>query len=339
MSDIRIGIVGLGFGGAHVNTIANIEGIRVGAVADNAPVVRGRGVSVAEFADSIGAAGYSDGVAMIREADIDAVDLVVAPKYREPLLHAAVERGLPVLMEKPMSNNLAQGEAFTQIIRDGGIPFMMEYPLRFHPAMQRAKELLYDGPLGRPLSLTAELQTMWNPPPKHWTWDDDVEGGWFTECGCHILDTVCFLAGKPVRNLSLGKSFKGHGDGVDSAVFAIDFENGAHAVVNGGGIATFAFNVPMYVKVYAENGEMLVSGDNWVYHKVSWALHGQKEAVREEDIPGPPRFEILRQNMTQFARLVRGEIESPCTLEDGLAAQRLIAAMAKSIETGQAEPC
>ncbi len=146
MSDVRIGIVGLGFGVAHVNTIANIDGIRVGAVADNAPV-RGKGVPVAEFAESIGAAGYDDGVAMIREAAIDAVDLVVAPKYREPLLRAAAERGLPVLMEKPMANNLTQGEAFAAIIRDGGIPFMMEYPFRFHPAMQRAKELLDGTPI------------------------------------------------------------------------------------------------------------------------------------------------------------------------------------------------
>ena len=338
MADVRIGIVGLGFGTAHVGTTANIDGVRVAAVADNAPV-RGRNVSVAEFAASIGAEGFDDGVRMVREADIDAVDLVVAPKWREPLLQAAAQRGLPVLMEKPMANSLAQAERFASIVRDAGIPFMMEYPLRFHPATQRAKELLDDGPLGKPLSLTAELQTSWNPPPGHWTWDDDVEGGWFTECGCHILDTVCFLAGTPTRVFGLGASFFGHGSGVDSAVLAVDFANGSHAVVNGGGIATDAFNVPMYVKVYAEKGEMLLSGSFWVYDRVTWALKGRGEELHVEEIPGPPRMELLRQSMTQFARLVRGEIASPCTADDGLVVQRLIASMAKSLGTGQAETC
>ena len=91
MEDVRIGIVGLGFGTAHVGTIANIDGVRVAAAADNAPV-RGRNMSVAEFAASIDAEGFDDGVRMIREAEIDAVDLVVAPKWREPLLRAAAER-------------------------------------------------------------------------------------------------------------------------------------------------------------------------------------------------------------------------------------------------------
>ncbi|MCX7014740.1 MAG: Gfo/Idh/MocA family oxidoreductase [Candidatus Sumerlaeota bacterium] len=333
MKEVTVGIVGLGWGKKHVLAISNLEGIRVAAVADNAPLVPGEKKPIAEYAASIGAAGYADGVKMIEEAEIDAVDVAVRPKWREPLLRAAAKRGVPVLVEKPMANNLAQAELFARIAEEAGIPFMMEYPLRFHPAMQRAKELLA-GPLGKPLSVTAELQTQWNPPKGHWSWDEDVEAGWFTECGCHILDTVCFLAGKPTAVFALGRSFKGNGKGIDSAALAIEFEGGSHAVVNGGGIATQAFNVPMYVKVYAENGEMLISGGNWVYDKVTWALHGTKEQAKEENLPGPPRMELLRQNLIEFARLVRGEIKSPCTAEDGLVVQRIMAAMAKSIASG-----
>ena len=82
-----------------------------------------------------------------------------------------------------------------------------------------------------------------------------------------------------------------------------------------------------------------MSGSFWVYDKVTWVLHGQGETVHVEEILGPPRPELLRQNMTQFARVVRGEIESPCTAEDGLTVQRVIAAMARSIESGKAEAC
>ena len=337
MREIRIGIVGLGFGTAHAETIANIDGLRVAAVADNAPMARGKKMSVADYAASIGAAAYSDGVKMIEEADIDAVDLVVAPQWREPLLVAAAKRKLPALMEKPMANNVAQAQRFARIASEAGIALMMEYPMRFHPAMQRMKALLYDGPLGKPLSVTAELQTMWNPQAGHWCWAQDVDGGAITECGCHLLDTVCSLCGRPTEVFAVGGNFKGHGKTVDSAALTIQFENGSHALANAGGLGSRAFNVPMCVKVYAENGEALASGANWVYHKVAWALCGPNETLREEALEGPPRWEILRQNMMAFARVVRGEIAPPCTAEDGLVVQRLIAAMVKSIASGRSE--
>jgi predicted dehydrogenase len=61
----------------------------------------------------------------------------VQPKWREPLLRAAAERGLPVLMAKPMANNVPQAELFAGIAADAGIPFMMENPRRLlagHPS-------------------------------------------------------------------------------------------------------------------------------------------------------------------------------------------------------------
>jgi predicted dehydrogenase len=164
-----------------------------------------------------------------------------------------------------------------------------------------------------------------------------VDGGYVTECGCHLLDTICFLCGKPVSVSAVGRNFKGHGETPDSAALTIEFENGSHALANAGGIGTWAFSAPMYVKVYAENGEALVSGGNWIYHKVMWALHGQDETLHEEELEGPPRMEILRQNMMAFAQVVRDGIDPPCSAEDGLMVQRVIEAMAKSTASGRVE--
>ena len=84
--------------------------------------VGGRGeTSLTEYADSIGAAAYPDGVAMIENADIDAVSMCVSPKWREPLVVAAAKRQLPVIMEKPMAWDTAQGEKLARIATDAGI--------------------------------------------------------------------------------------------------------------------------------------------------------------------------------------------------------------------------
>ena len=337
MNEVKIGLVGLGWGKNHIKAYAAVGGARVVAIADDAAVVRGENKPVGEYVAALGAKHYIDGVRMIEETDIDAVDLAVAPKWREPLLRAAAKRGLPVLMEKPMANNLPQAERFAKIARDAGIPLMMEYPLRFHPAMQRARQLLGDGPLGAPLSVTAELQTSWNPPAGHWCWAVDVEGGVVTECGCHLIDTVCFLCGKPERVFAMGRSVRGHGQTVDTAALTIEFENGCCAVLNEGGLGTMGFNTPMYVKVYADKGEILVAGEDWVYHDVAWAPAGRGEPMRRERLEGPPRLELLRQNLIEFIRVARGEMAPPCSAEDGLIVQRVIAAMVQSIQSGRAE--
>lgn len=338
MDTVQLGIVGLGFGQSHVDTVRNITGMSVTAVADNAPV--GGETPVSEYAANIGAAAYEDGVKMIAEADINAVDLVVAPRFREPLLKAAAGRGLPVLMEKPMATSVAQAEHFAAIAADAGIALMIEYPMRFFPAVHRAKALLNDGPLSRPLNVSGNLQTFWNPPPGHWTWDDDNVGGLINECSCHLLDTLCFLCGRPERVFALGGNVMGHGAGEDTAAMLIEFAGGCTAVANVGGLGTWAFGTPMQIRIFAESGEARISGDDWTYGRVEWALRGSEETMYEETMtgeehPAPPRNELLRCNIEQFARVVHEGIEPPCGPAEGILDQKLIAAIVESIRSGQ----
>ena len=331
MGDVRIGIVGLAFGQCHVGTIAKIDGVEVAAVADNRPV--GGTQSVADYAAAHGAAGYDDGVAMIREADIDAVDLVVAPKYRLPLLSAAAERKLPVLMEKPMATSVAQAEAFAAVAAEAGIPLMIEYPMRFYPAVRRLRGLLHDGPLGRPLNVEGNLQTFWNPPAGHWTWDDDNAGGLINECSCHLIDTLCFLCGRPVGVFAAGGNVQGNGPHPDTAAITIDFDGGCTALANAGGLGAAAFGTPMVVRVFAEYGEARLSGGDWTYHRVAHARRGWEETVREEVLDAPPRQELLRFAMMEFAEAVRAGIEPPCGAADGLRVQRVVAAAVESMRS------
>lgn len=331
MKEVKIGIIGLGWGSAHIETIGHIEGAHVAALAFDRTF---RGKTVHEIAESIGAVGYTNGEQMIAEADIDAVDVVVAPKWREPLIEAAAKRGLPTLIEKPMALSTAQAERFSQIAAD--IPLMIEYPLRFHLAMQRMKELLYDGPLGRPLSVEGNLQTSWNPPVGHWTWDEDNPGGLVNECGCHMLDTLCFLCGSPTRVFAVGSNVRGNGPHPDNAAISIQFESGCHAFANTGGLGTFAFSAPMFVRVFAENGEARATGENWMFGRVEWALDGKDNELHNETYEVPPRLQILRHNMMNFVRVVREGIEPPCGPQDGIRVQEIVDAMVESIKTGKA---
>jgi predicted dehydrogenase len=334
---VKLGIVGVRMLGQwQVECVANLAAAEVTAVADNAETfhVVGRGeTSLTEYADSIGAAAYTDGVTMIENADIDAVSMCVSPKWREPLVVAAAKRGLPVIMEKPMAWDTAQGEKLARIATDAGIMLMMEYPLRYFPAMEKLKSLLGDGPLGRPLSVTGELQACFMYPKDHWTWDPKNGNGFLNESITHLYDTLCFICGTPVNVYAKGRSYKGVSDMADAALLMIEFENGSYAAANGGAIGTTSFQTPMYVHVFAENGEARVTGPDWMYSKIEWATTDDKE-MRVEEFSLPDRRQIMLYSLAHFTECVRDGAAPSCDAEDGLNCMRIVDGLRESIATG-----
>jgi myo-inositol 2-dehydrogenase / D-chiro-inositol 1-dehydrogenase len=334
VSEVKIGIVGLSWGRNHVTTFHNLPGARVTAVAYRRPLRDGK--TVAEYAAEIGARAYDDGVRMIAEADIDAVDICTSPRWREPLVAAAARRRLPVLIEKPMALSVAHARRMAAIAADAGIPLMLEYPLRFHPAMQRIKELLGDGPLGAPISVEGSLQTTANPPPGHWTWDAGNIGGVVLESGCHLLDSLCFLCGSPRRVMAMGRSVRRHGTEPDTAALLVEFESGCQALANIGGLGAAAHGTPMLIRVVADKGEAWVTGENWMFGRVRWAAADKDARVATEDYEVPPRLEIQRYNLMRFLEVVRDKAEPPASAADGIRVQQIVEAMAESIRTGRA---
>jgi len=70
---VRIGIVGLNLGQWHVETIAEMDDAMVAAVAENNPSRLGQPLE--DYARSIGARAYTDGIEMMEREELDAVNL------------------------------------------------------------------------------------------------------------------------------------------------------------------------------------------------------------------------------------------------------------------------
>jgi predicted dehydrogenase len=61
---------------------------------------------------------------------------------------AALEKGVPVLCEKPMSHSLGEAEKMVAASRQFGVPLAVGYCLRFHPGFQRLRQMLANGEIG-----------------------------------------------------------------------------------------------------------------------------------------------------------------------------------------------
>lgn len=331
--ELRVGVIGLRLGQQHVQIIGTVPGAKVVAVADNAAgPLHGVGLTVAEYAATIGATAYSDGVALINDEPLDAVSLCVSPKWRRPLLEAAAAKQVPVLVEKPWAADLEQGQELADIVRRANLTTMVELPLRYFPPVIALRDLLHDGPLGKPFVVSADLCMPRIKSPDHWVWDPRNGNGPINENTCHPFDTLCYLLGEPVALHAYGRNFHGVGAPLaDGAVINIEFAGGAVAALAGGALGAGAVGIRTWLNVYTEHGQALVTGSRHRYDTLTWAKHGPGAA--ESETWESPQL-LMPYAIQHFLDCVRAGTAPSCGVDDGLRALALAMAVERSLREG-----
>jgi predicted dehydrogenase len=126
---IRIGIVGLGFmGWIHWLAYQKLRGVRVAAVCDRKPGrltgdwrgVRGNFGPRGRRVDLAGAATYLDWRELVRDPQVDLVDITLPTAMHAELANAALAAGKHVLCEKPMALSLNDCQRMTAAAKKAG---------------------------------------------------------------------------------------------------------------------------------------------------------------------------------------------------------------------------
>ena len=156
---LRVGIIGASASGgwareSHVPAVQGLDGLRLVAVATNSQG------TADEAAHAFGAdAAYPSGLDLIRSAEIDLVTVATrVPDHRELVL-AALAAGKHVYCEWPLGRSVAEAEAMSDARRAAGVEAAVGLQLRGNPVVERARELLRQGAIGRLLSVTVSSAT------------------------------------------------------------------------------------------------------------------------------------------------------------------------------------
>jgi 1,5-anhydro-D-fructose reductase (1,5-anhydro-D-mannitol-forming) len=150
---------------------------------------------------------------------------------------AALRAGKHVLCEKPMAMNFAEAERMAAEGRAASLAsgslFGVSYYRRLYPKLLRAKHLIADGAIGRPLLAEANCHSWLEIEGREWLADPALSGGGpLYDIASHRIDAMNFLFGKPDRACGL-LSNAVHRIGVeDSATVLMGFSGGVHAVVD-----------------------------------------------------------------------------------------------------------
>ena len=193
---VRVGVVGLGkMGLSHLAMIRPHPDVDVVAVCDSA----------AYMLDSLkkytGLAGYTDYAKMLNAVDLDAVIISTPTRMHADMVRAALDRGLHVFCEKPLSLSPVDSRTLAAIGTDRGLVTQVGYHNRFVASFAEVHSLLGGTAIGQ---VTHGLAQAYGPVVlrnKGATWRSQRRegGGCLYDYAAHPLDLLTWYFGRPER--------------------------------------------------------------------------------------------------------------------------------------------
>ena len=230
MDKVRIGIIGMGnMGQFHAKDILEGKVARgeLTAVGSTSPK------KLAEFEEK-GIKVYGSGKEMIDSGNIDAL-LIATPHYQHTSLGiAALDAGLHIMVEKPISAHKADAERLiAKAEAHADQVFAGMFQLRVEPRYQKIREIVQNGELGE-LMRVLWIMTDWFRSEIYFqsggwraTWKGEGGGVLLNQC-LHQLDAMQWITGMPNRVSSHVGIGKWHDIEVEDDVTCyMDFPNGA----------------------------------------------------------------------------------------------------------------
>ena len=161
----------------------------------------------------------TDAAELIATPGLDAVGMAVGPDQHLAFGLAALERGLPVFMEKPPSGSAEGARQLRAASEKAGKPLLLGFMKRYSIGNRIARNVLASGRFGDVLGLTGYYMTA----PGYFTGNVDYTGFLLHHC-VHYMDLAPFLAG-PITGLTARKVEKTPGRILFHV--ALDFASGA----------------------------------------------------------------------------------------------------------------
>jgi predicted dehydrogenase len=197
---VRVGLVGYGMAGRdfHAPLLRATEGLSV------TQVVTGNPERAAAARQELGGASvvatYDDLLATADELDL--VVLATPTHLHAAQAIAAIERGVAVVVDKPLATILADAQRVAELAATRGVPLTTFQNRRWDSEHLTAKRLLAEGAVGDVVRYEARYER-WRPQPKD-RWRENLTteqgGGQLHDLQSHLVDGAVDLFG-PVTSV------------------------------------------------------------------------------------------------------------------------------------------
>ena len=329
-TQLKIGVIGLGrMGKLYASVLATqVSGVQLYAAADVGEQERAW-VSDECHVPHI----FADAQELLALPELDAVVISTPTSTHHDLVIAAANAGKAIFCEKPLALTIAENHRVVEAVARAQVPLQVGFMRRFDAAYQKAKALIADGRIGRPITFRSIGRDPFCPRREYA--DPALSGGLIVDMAIHDFDLARWLMGSEVERVSaegallVCEELAQVGD-IDNAVIALRFVSGALGTVEVSRNAFYGYDIR--TEVLGSEGAITIGG-----HQHLPVLLLTRSGAQHDIVPYlMERFaDAYRTQIQHFVNCLRDGQPPSVSGADALAALEIGIAATQAYQTGQ----
>ena len=360
---LNVAIIGCGaVGQREAAAVSTLPDLRLVAISDFGPAFRHLAL---QMGSQYGCDTVHDWRHLVARNDIDIVVVATPNCFHREMSIEAMKQGKHVLCEKPLTTTSEDAEEIVATAKATGAKLMTNFNHRAHDHMRRARQILDDGVIGRPMLVRGRIghsrfvtgsspadpdrfqgKSLWNLDA------GQSGGGTLIDNGVHLLDLARWFMGAEfvegqgclTHTLDLCEEAP---DGTVRVSRRSECEDNAFGLLRtaDGRVANLhaswtQWQGYLYLEILGTHGTLVVDNDQ-IQGQVSshvFGRHGEPIATTIE-IPALAKPDpSWRRHLQELLDAIREERDPVPSGYDGLRAARMVDALYRSAASGKAEP-
>jgi predicted dehydrogenase len=275
---------------------------------------------------------YETPEALCAAPDVDAIFVASPDALHLEHVLLALRHRKPVLCEKPMAMNAAECEQMLAAADQYGVPLGVAHIFRFDRSVNRMREIIAGGTIGKPLLARSEFHYLARHSQRTWLTDASLAcGGPVGDVGVHCIDTLRYILRDEVSSVYARALRDPESGSVESgATLLLEFKKGTIAAVTVS--IRSEYRTPLWLT--GDAGVLGAEDALTVDHSIDLqtkVIGGQlmEERISNEDAYG--------EQVDAFALTIEEGIPFPAPGIEGLRNQCVLDAAYRSIQEGRRE--
>ncbi|WP_127530591.1 Gfo/Idh/MocA family protein [Paenibacillus kobensis] len=264
---------------------------------------------------------------LVADPEIDAVYIPLPNHLHKEWTIKAAQAGKHVLCEKPASLNAEETAQMVEACKQAGVVFAEAFMYRYHPRVQRVKDIIASGEIGELRAINARFTFNNAGEIGNVRYKSEWGGGSIYDVGVYPLSAARWIVGAEPEAVTVHAKFSEAHDGVDMMSSGlVEFADGVALTFDCGMWAIYREGI----EILGSDGRIELVG---AFKDNSPIVVYTNNGRREE---GAAEFEGLDTYTLQadgFAKAVFGEAALPFPAEDSIANMRLVDACLASART------